>query len=460
MNRLPLFLSLFACTGAATGQVWEKYVAPGLVYRAEVDTTIPRMIHAIRWTPGAKVVVAVPELGGSTVFEENVSKGRETVSQMAQRTGAIAAINADFFPFTGDPVGLMVRAGELLSLPYPKRTAFGWGPGASAAAVPIGRLTFTAEGSGAYDLPQFNEECKANSISLNSERAGIARASTASAVHAVLRVVRGDWKAGGQVQAEVEYLQSEVASLPVPPGSAVLTSTGTMMPFVASLRAGQKLRFDLKVAGFDWAKIENVVGGGPWLVRGGEIAVDAAGQGFNGDFANKRHPRTAVGRSSNGDLWWVAVDGRLGFSDGATLEEAAQVMRRLGCSEAINLDGGGSTALSVLGMPVNRASGGREREVANGVVFMGPIPQREEVELALVAPARAVAGTTTYLRVQDAAGAIIPNSEIVWNASGSGWIDQGGFLRATGEGTVFVSAWARGQVLSAGIEVSPKPPGH
>lgn len=83
-----------------------------------------------------------------------------------------------------------------------------------------------------------------------------------------------------------------------------------------------------------------------------------------------RHPRTAVGVDRTGRrLFWVVVDGRQpGYSEGMTLRELAAWMRGLGCWEAINLDGGGSSAMLVRdprgGWAVlNRPSEGRLRPV-------------------------------------------------------------------------------------------------
>lgn len=457
LQRSLLLISISTVSGSSSGQVWEKLVAPGLTYRSEVETLLPRMIHALRWSPKSKAVQAVPELGGGAVYEDNASKGRETVTAMAQRTGALAAINADFFPFTGDPLGLMIRNRELISLPYEGRSAIGWGSGGSVTGQLFSRLSVSIDGAPGLLGAQLNEECKANSVAINSERAGIARSSTQSCVHAVVKVTSGNWNVGGRVDGEVQFLMSESAAIPIAPGNFLVTATGTMMPFVASLRPGQKVAVDLKIDGFDWTKIEHAVGGGPKLVTAGSIAVDADAQKFDAAF-QKRHPRTAVGRTREGDLWWVTVDGRQKLSDGATLEELARVMQRLGCTEAINLDGGGSTALNILGMGVNRPSEGREREVANGVVFLGAAPPRDETAYALATPTTITAGTTAYLRVLDPAQNPIPNAEVLWSATGSGWIDQGGFLRATAEGTVFVTAWVRGQTLSAGLSVAPAPP--
>jgi len=88
------------------------------------------------------------------------------------------------------------------------------------------------------------------------------------------------------------------------------------------------------------------VGGRPILTRDSTILdiVDTEGQA---SFAKTRHPRTAVGIAERGArLLLVVIDGRQpGFSDGMTLRETAALMLALGAPDAINLDGGGSSAL-------------------------------------------------------------------------------------------------------------------
>jgi exopolysaccharide biosynthesis protein len=72
--------------------------------------------------------------------------------------------------------------------------------------------------------------------------------------------------------------------------------------------------------------------GGPVLLRAGKATKLPP--------RDPRHPRTAVGLDREGNVWYVVIDGRQSMSVGASLEETAEVMRRLGCVEAINLDGG------------------------------------------------------------------------------------------------------------------------
>lgn len=64
-------------------------------------------------------------------------------------------------------------------------------------------------------------------------------------------------------------------------------------------------------------------------------------------FSKLRHPRTAIGIKPNGKIILLTADGRQENAAGLSLPELAQVMRWLGCTTAINLDGGGSTTLWV-----------------------------------------------------------------------------------------------------------------
>jgi exopolysaccharide biosynthesis protein len=95
-------------------------------------------------------------------------------------------------------------------------------------------------------------------------------------------------------------------------------------------------------------------------------------------FSAARHPRSAIGTSEGGRiLWLIAVDGRQTASVGMTLVELADLMRELGITEGLNLDGGGSTALWVGGQVRNRPSDPTgERPVGNAVMIVrdGPRP--------------------------------------------------------------------------------------
>jgi exopolysaccharide biosynthesis protein len=125
------------------------------------------------------------------------------------------------------------------------------------------------------------------------------------------------------------------------------------------------------------ADLGGVVSGGPRLVKNGRISIATKAEGFDrpglyGRFVAARNPRTLAGVKADGTLLLVTVDGRRPGRAGMSLPEAARLMRSLGALDALNLDGGGSTAMIVRGRVVNRPSDRvGERAVGDGV-FVEP----------------------------------------------------------------------------------------
>jgi exopolysaccharide biosynthesis protein len=452
-----LFVAVVITTvGSAFSQAWEKPLAPGVIYRMEVDLSVPRIVHAIRYSQGATGVSLKCELGGGVVYAENAYKGRGTVSEMRARTGAIAAINGDFFPFTGDPLGAMIRDGQLISDPGNKRAVFGWGEKGSSVGlmefqgrVQIGDQTLTLKG--------INQECPLNEMVLNTDVAGFAMAKIPN-VHAVIKMDSADWEPNGIYTGTFDSLFADSPRLPIQSGNAILTASGTKAELLKTLVPGQKVTITYESKGFDFSKVDQMMGGGPFLVRNGRVDIDAEQEHFDDSFINKRHPRTAMGRTRDGDIWVAVIDGRQKISDGATLEETAKVMQKLGCVDAINLDGGGSSTINLLGLTVNRPSDGKERPVANGVILVGTRPEPTPQKLSLKLPDQMVTGTANTLAVIDEAGQRVPNSEVLWSSSGDGWIDQGGLARPIQRGQVEVGAYVRGQLLRGSLTIVDPPP--
>ena len=107
-----------------------------------------------------------------------------------------------------------------------------------------------------------------------------------------------------------------------------------------------------------WEEMQNIVGGTPILVRNSNILQDYTSEQTILSFLTKRHPRTAVGILPNGDWVFVVVDGRLcGVYGGMDMWELAGFMQALGCVEALNLDGGGSSTMIIGGGIINEPCG-------------------------------------------------------------------------------------------------------
>jgi hypothetical protein len=114
------------------------------------------------------------------------------------------------------------------------------------------------------------------------------------------------------------------------------------------------------------------VGGFPELLDSGARVGDLA-VGERPTFAASRHPRTAVGYDvEERRLWMVVVDGRQPpYSAGMTLPELTVLLEALGVEEGINLDGGGSSVMVVLGRAMNHPSDeAGERPVVNALALV------------------------------------------------------------------------------------------
>jgi hypothetical protein len=129
------------------------------------------------------------------------------------------------------------------------------------------------------------------------------------------------------------------------------------MPVVAKGRDTVPSIYDLKDIDWKWWKMRTAVGGGPVLIHDGRIRITNKEEQLFPDPKNDYHPRTAMGYTRDGQLIILAIQGRTpGIAAGATLEQEARILLSLGCYEALNLDGGGSSCLLVNGKETIRPS--------------------------------------------------------------------------------------------------------
>jgi hypothetical protein len=112
-------------------------------------------------------------------------------------------------------------------------------------------------------------------------------------------------------------------------------------------------------------KMETAIGGGPVLVHNHKIRVTNKEEQMFADGEKDKHPRTAMGYTRDRKLIILIVQGRFpGEAEGVTLKEEAEILLNLGCVEALNLDGGGSSSLLVNGKQTIKPSDkGQERPV-------------------------------------------------------------------------------------------------
>ena len=123
-------------------------------------------------------------------------------------------------------------------------------------------------------------------------------------------------------------------------------------------------------------KMQTAVGGGPVLVYDGRIRVTNEEEGLFVHGEKDMHPRSAIGYTRDGRIIVLAVQGRTpGVAAGVTLAQEARILLDLGCYEALNLDGGGSSCMLVNGKETIQPSDkGGERPVP--AVFLITAEQR------------------------------------------------------------------------------------
>lgn len=229
-------------------------------------------IHVLTVNPQEHLIIPVKALG------EEIS--RETVATLANRNGAVAAVNGGFWKVDGKPAGALKINHQWFGTPTKPRGAIGWS--LINQKVLIDRILTN------YSL----SECPSES-------------------------------------------HIEVVPVSDPPHTTPE----------------------------EWSEVENIVGGTPLLIRKGNLIEDFSPEQTLNSFLVNKYPRTAIGIKDNGDWIFVVVDGAFyGLIGGMTIQELSLLMLDLGCIEALNLDGGGSSTMVIDGKVVNEPSGKIEEE--------------------------------------------------------------------------------------------------
>jgi beta-lactamase class A len=379
-SSLLLALAMGGCAPAALRTAadpaprWdsERELAPGVRLAHRSDARGPWAIDVVRAASDACGVEARSAKALDRV------EGRETVSAIAERVGrqsgrpVLAAVNADFFRPTGVPVGAQVSDGEMVRHPG-DRAVFGVADTGQpfAGVVRLDGRAWTPHGS--LPLRSVNPAPGWKGASLYNRFAGEATPPDSGVMEATLRPLGGG-AVGDTLRGVVEAVDTLPAGVPLTPGRVVLAARGGDAAALRAVRRGDTLRWTLRMEGAP-ARVRETVGGHPLLLRAGRELEDRE-TGIDSAFSHTRHPRTAVGWTAGGELLLVTVDGRQpGHSAGMTLAELRRLFTELGASDAINLDGGGSTSLWSGGRVVNRPSDATgERPVANALLLLGPPP--------------------------------------------------------------------------------------
>lgn len=266
----------------------------------------------------------------------NTLAARSKISNIAKRENAIVAINGGYFkPQTGVPLGTLMINKKVYTGPIYDRVAMG--------------ISDTG-----YDMARVQLR---GTIETNKGDLRIDNVNQPRMLSTHIIVYTPDWgevsppspQYGMQLVVEDgKLIKTSYSSCAIPKNGFVVVGPESKLKDIADAK---KFKLDIKMNP-EWENVNHIISGGPYLVKNGEVFVDMTEQRLGS--IGGRNPRTAIGYTADNNLIMVTADGREGESIGLTLVELANLMKHLGCVNAMNLDGGGSTVMFVNGQVVNK----------------------------------------------------------------------------------------------------------
>ncbi|HUS35571.1 MAG TPA: phosphodiester glycosidase family protein [Verrucomicrobiae bacterium] len=367
----PLFSWQLACLVALAAQIPSAVAASsdGVTY-TNFTKKGPVEIHVIR-IPRKATGLEIQSIhsAGKPVGLAPVTEQLKTVEGTA-----LAAINGDFYQregaFAGDPRGLQIVDGDLVSAPM-NSSSF-WIDAAGEphmANTQSGlRITWPDGSTAAIGL---NGRCDPTEIELYTPSLGaVPRGNSGREI--VLHPLGGETN-GFRPAKEYSMRALEIrgaTNAPIAPGTYLLALGGAAAKTAPKLEKGAIVKIST-VTTPNLRGVRTAISGGPILVNARKARRFDKPEGDSHQYTSmmEKHPRSAIGWNAN-EYVWVEVDGRHQSSVGMTLGELGTLMVELGCDEAMNLDGGGSATLWYDGKVRNRPCDGFERPVANSLVLV------------------------------------------------------------------------------------------
>lgn len=298
-------------------------------------------------------------------------KGLEAISQsMHEKGNYVLGVNADFFSWEFlQPLGAMMVDGNLICSEMQDNYSYIVvdKEGRPSLSECTGTRNMVIAGNDTINLSAVNRSPKATTGLVLLTSAHLFSSDEATLPLLILKPAKDQRLAINQgIPCRiVRYEERGCAS--VPEGCFALRGNESTASVLQRLAETKKLnvKVEMMMDNVSVTGISQLVAGKPMLLRDGKVLST------NNVLSHlpELHPRTAVGISADGRyMTFVVVDGRSRISAGMTSYQLADAMRELGCSTALNLDGGGSSELYILEKGVsNVPSDGYERAVANGV---------------------------------------------------------------------------------------------
>lgn len=278
--------------------------------------------------------------------------GNAPLSRIASSAQATAAINGGFFNRDRQlPVGPLKRDGAWYAGAVFKRGVIAWND----------RNEFT------FDRLDYNETItigtnspiKLTNLNSGFVQKGIARYLPSWGEYTNLTdgetIVTVQ---NNQISQKAVTGQSLSQKFPIPSDGYLLV--GRQVPELLNLFTLQaKIRGEVTARPQVLNQLPHLLGAGPLLIKEEKTVTDALAEGFSKTFSSQAAPRSAIAKLKNGNLLLITI------YPNPTLEQSAKLLQQLGATDALNLDGGGSSGLWLGGAMVDRQ--GETRSIHNAL---------------------------------------------------------------------------------------------
>ena len=320
-----------------------KSVARGVVHRQIQDNGMLTNILAV--SPDAVDIRPYRALSAGI--------GTETLVSLARRHKALAAINGGFFEmvgtFRGESVGALKINGEWVSEPEQGRAVIGFRTVDGKIEAYIDRIALQQElvspSRGTLPIDGMNRERGKNELVIYRPHFHAVTLTMPDGVEAVVR------------NGEVVGIHEGQGSSRIPADGYVLSASGKKRgELLSHIAEGDRVQIHEtiipeRVGDSElWASFAHIVGGGPLLLQNGTATSTQAyaREGFDRAFHSFWHPRTAVGKKTDGTLLFVTITAtKAGVRRGVMLPRLAELFLEWGATDALNLDGGHSSMLVI-----------------------------------------------------------------------------------------------------------------
>jgi len=348
----------------------------GITYTNVRVASVPWSIHVLKIDRAQKDLMIFSAHARDKVL--GVSFIADQARAVPREIGrALAGVNGDFYvrdnpSYAGDPRGLQIVNGELISAPD---TVCVWFDNDGNPHLDEVKGDFHVQWPDGSKTPfGLNQQRSSSMAVLYTPTYGPSTRVTGGRDLILEKTESGPWlplQAGQTYRARVHEIATN-GNTRLVTNSMVLSLGPGLRGSVPDVTPGMEVQISTLTTP-DLKGVKAAIAGGPELIKNGSPFNGTPPPGLSRDYSQRskyeRHPRSAVGWSPT-HVYFVTVDGRQpGLSVGMKLAELAEFMANLGCTDAMNLDGGKSAQLWFKGQIVNSPAQG-EDTVANSLLVV------------------------------------------------------------------------------------------